>query len=788
MNFKLSAPERSHGIQVIGEIPDLPLCRVEGLNGIGKTLAIHLLEICAGHQPYSTRPSAWRTLCEYLGPAEVVVDGLRADRAAGANGENHTLRFAFDWRNRDDRTAPRDITADLFDEILLDGAPVANMQEVRRWLNVVRIAGDQSLTETVAGVVANDRELLRAAASVAHSRSDQGDRVLTDMLRAFPLEPAQRAVEVAGEGRVLAQRQQELEEMRKRQREKLERLELARVAQIALADVSANADVLGSEIVNLREQLDAARERTKQTSTELEAARERERLSTDAETKLQEAEKIFARLLAALKRAEDAAEKRAAEISIAAERDAVNAALEELEQSRRKASQEGADLKDLFALRDLLDGLVQALAPAAAGGLRARTVATVGDQIVTAGDLLDAVRLRRERLLTDAPAVDELDTRLAELEQREKRLTELQNLIAKRDKKREELAASQQALEALGETDSQSGDSIAEKSAAHAAAQRVETELGSALGATERQLAQLGGGLSLEDLQAERDRRLAEADTTEAKLDKELGRARGQLAALDDQLDDTTTRRDAVDAISADLERILVGQARALQAENTHARLRSVLGDRAPDPGGDLDNLARAWLEAHSASDRAVRRLQGARSDLDRLSGAMNELVDVIRHGDTPSPELDPVRRLYQERLLKQFSQRELLDALFDGGKLTRIDLAAGEVVWETATGEPRVRPFEAFSSGERAFAYAQARLAAVADLTASNKIVAVDEFGAFLSRDRLIRLQEAVERQLAAGVVDQAIVILPLSRTDDLGTAGGSGYSTGTFDALTVV
>jgi hypothetical protein len=53
MKFTFRTPDSSHGIRVIDEIPDLRLCRVEGLNGIGKTLAIHLLEICTGQQPYA---------------------------------------------------------------------------------------------------------------------------------------------------------------------------------------------------------------------------------------------------------------------------------------------------------------------------------------------------------------------------------------------------------------------------------------------------------------------------------------------------------------------------------------------------------------------------------------------------------------------------------------------------------------------------------------------------------------------------------------------------------------
>jgi len=365
------------------------------------------------------------------------------------------------------------------------------------------------------------------------------------------------------------------------------------------------------------------------------------------------------------------------------------------------------------------------------------------------------------------------------------------DLLAEGEEKRSKLADAEEVLEDLGKQGEDAEESLAEKVAAHAAAQRVEIEVGSALGATERQLSQLGGGLSLEDLQADLERRLGDAGTTKATLQADLRAARGRLVSVDDELDAADTRRDELESLSAELRRDMAEQARALRAEERHARLRALLGDRAPNPDHGGEDLARAWIAVHEAEGRAVRRLQGARGGLDALAAAMNDLVEVIRHDKHPSPGLDPIRRLYQDRMRDRLSEPGLLKALFDDGELTRVDLAAREVRWRTAAGKPRVRPFEAFSSGERAFAYVQARLAGVGELTARNRVVAVDEFGAFLSRDRLIRLQEVIQRQLDENLVHQAIVVLPLTRLDAAAEEGADGeplapgYVTGTFDAL---
>ena len=207
-----------------------------------------------------------------------------------------------------------------------------------------------------------------------------------------------------------------------------------------------------------------------------------------------------------------------------------------------------------------------------------------------------------------------------------------------------------------------------------------------------------------------------------------------------------------------------------------------------PDPDLECQELARAWISVHSAGNEAVRRFQSARTELDRLSTLISELVNLVENGRRPPPGLDAVRRLYQDRMLKQFSQPQLLAALFDSGVLTRVDLDEGEIVWQTAGGEPRVRPFEAFSSGERAFAYVQAQLASIGGPRLRDKFVVVDEFGAFLSRDRLTRLQKVVELQLADGAVNQALVILPMSREEDIAASGESGYIAGDFNELTKV
>lgn len=779
MRFRIQAPEASHGIRVIEEIPDLALCRVEGVNGVGKTLALHLLEICSGRQPYTTQPHAWASLCRYLGPVEITIDGLRSRSENGS----HTLRFAFDWRGREDAEVPREINRELFEDVSLDGDPLTGMHDVRELLSVVRIAGDQSLTDTIAGIVAYDVELLKSAAALVGGRSEIADRHAAELLAPFPEAPARRALEVTEERRTLESARRELDAQRAESSDRLQALEAAERAAVAAQEIDTNAGALEEEIASLQERAAEARGLTEGAERALEEAREKERLSSAAEKTLGRAESLVERRLRDLRKLEGEAGELAEELEVLAEEPAVAAALEQLSSRRAEVAAERADANDAFALRDLLDGLVAPLTTTVQAGLRGRVVARIAGEPITAGALLDAVQERRRHLSVEMPMIEELDRELAALGEAEKKLDELSKLLGKAEEKRTSLSEAEAALERLS-GEAAEGGSTAERAAQRAAAQREEIEIGAALGSARRQFAQLGGGASAADLEAELERYLGEAGTTRAELAGELSEARRASLEVRDRLEAMRYEEEALETEATELERVLEAQTHALAVEDAHERLREILGERAPRVGGDLEEVARAWQAAHAAADRAVTRVQQTRSRLLALERDMEALLEAIRRNSTPAAELDPVRKLYQERMLAQFNQPELLAALFDDGQLTRVDLDANEIVWSTAAGEPRVRPFEAFSSGERAFAYVQAQLAALSDNPAANKVVAIDEFGAFLSADRLLRLRAAVSRRLDEGVVDQAVVVLPLL-AGDAESAGDKGYLAGEFDTV---
>src|SRR5580698_7028367 len=79
MHVQIDAGFR-RGLRIIEEIPNIPLCKIEGYNGIGKTSAIRLLQLCTGEQPFKDNRTAWRTFRAQLARANVRISELREAR------------------------------------------------------------------------------------------------------------------------------------------------------------------------------------------------------------------------------------------------------------------------------------------------------------------------------------------------------------------------------------------------------------------------------------------------------------------------------------------------------------------------------------------------------------------------------------------------------------------------------------------------------------------------------------------------------------------------------------
>jgi hypothetical protein len=127
----------------------------------------------------------------------------------------------------------------------------------------------------------------------------------------------------------------------------------------------------------------------------------------------------------------------------------------------------------------------------------------------------------------------------------------------------------------------------------------------------------------------------------------------------------------------------------------------------------------------------------------------------------------DAMRTWVEVELTTLFNSAELRDELFDRANTVQFSLDEYTLRWRGEDGVWRRRPLEAFSSGEQAFAYTRAKLEALRVQTARSQhvLIILDEFGAFVARDRLSHLMRFVEQEALNNFAEQAVVMLPLSR-----------------------
>ena len=104
--------------------------------------------------------------------------------------------------------------------------------------------------------------------------------------------------------------------------------------------------------------------------------------------------------------------------------------------------------------------------------------------------------------------------------------------------------------------------------------------------------------------------------------------------------------------------------------------------------------------------------------------------------------------------------------ALFAGGSDIQVDLKDMSTSWVSKEGPRHSRPLEAFSSGERAFAYTRVQVERLAGSDAANRVVFLDEFGSFVADDRFEQLKRYLRSQALGSAAEKIVVVLPLRHT----------------------
>lgn len=750
-------------LRVLDRLPDVPLSVIEGRNGIGKSLAVRVLEICCGEMPYRQRSPAWESLRTGLGPFEV--------RAENLNGAKLVL-----WRadSREWPEKPRGAPGEAwFETIEVDGAPTT-MSELRNLLRVHRIAGDEGIVETLASRADAEAEAVHRWA--ARYTGEEGTPLAlleheADDLRLMFGGWTNAAIPVLRESLVYAKEQHE--------------------HAAAEAERAYSQHKLVSDAADLQHQLDRYSEEAPQLQAELKAIegdiadRQARRETIDAELrKIVQSSALAGPALKELRNAQRTTSNNRSKLADSVQKASTLAAQVGIVNERADAEAEAASVGDAIealelerrsldaapVMCELLDEITDRLTQGEEAGLAGEVAVEEPETNVS----LTVAQTRsgmfnRRRALEGHPPPPEAEAVQEQLVVQSRRQAQVAALLAHIDdierfrrlvQTNEERV--RKAVAALPAPGSGGVRSLEEEKV------RLDDEIVQLAGRRASLVERLGGS-SVSDPAVVRKRleRILESAGVPHEL---LGDALIEYSeALEAARDAERATRESLDARRTELARTESEVQRAWNMLANREDLGWLRDALALEPSLHASNEAQArYIESlRGRLDAVLDRLGAARGQLAAVERA---LIGVARHIRSQSPDAEVYVEELKAWLGQRFSdwfnnERVRQELLPEAEGEIVVDLQVREVLWEE--GEIlRSRPLEAFSSGEQAFAYTRARLGLLddEDNPPQNRLLVLDEFGAFIAHDRLQQVFDVLEDRIPHHPTDQVVVILPLA------------------------
>ncbi|MFG1862362.1 AAA family ATPase [Microbispora bryophytorum] len=754
--------ECRRGLKIISEIPSTSLCKIEGYNGVGKTSAIKLLQLCTGKQPFND--VTWRTFCSELIRARVVATQLNEVR------EIEWLLEPNHWEENA-RSQAKPLKEDMV-RVAIDGRK-KSLRDAASLLQVHHL----NIAETPETILASRAHIGGHILSAWHSADERADAVdaplfgLVKLLESCSTDRVRLALKAAGRAETMVR------EISQRAREARKRVDLLTTA-VATAD---RLDALRGatprhqeRLSRLESELATVDMRKEALDAEIEAAYARQDSN-------QRAEKAFVRAQKALERCTRSQHAAAKELRETAARVGVSPAHGSVEREIALVEQRLTQLQDALPhvnagpmLATLLEDLVSRLELAVASDLGDKVLLDVDQETPkwTVLSLHSACKHQLEKLSAAHPNSDEqqLNENIDKARLRLRDLKEvLQKLAASEDAENKLRDAESKLVKAAAGLPGKGGRSLDEMTKERNECDQQGRSLQSSIDRLRSELALIGGGQTEEELLEELDRLCREAEVSQSYLRNELKKSEDHLAQLSKE-----EVQASVELASATREakKYLNGVHQVvaeLATNDSYVWLNRALPSLAKVQELSTDEQMRLLDELLNRVKSARGVIDDTKRAIETLSAQLKGLAATIEH-----PEHSLTNGVYDPSLAAAWLAEEarawlddesMKEALFGGGDDVRFDPRNLTLSW-SLDGERFTRPLAGFSSGEQAFAYTRAQLLQLErdSVSTPNRLIALDEFGAYLDGRRIADLVEDLRKRNKRVPDDQVVLILPTS------------------------
>jgi len=752
----------------IDQLPGFGIGQLEGYNGVGKSLTVSILEICAGVRPRMEK-QAWRGLCQGMGRLTVTATELNDVRE---------LEWVLDGTLLWEATAEADAAAppqlEWFVDVRIGGRPAQSLDDVRRLFVVERLNGDVGLVEELAGRTdVAVRELEGFAARLLGSEKlEHVERDIGELNRLLNELSAERIAERAELAARRHAEREAAESVMRRAVDHRARLEDAVRLRARLDEISVRGAELDAQIAELDQRIGLLSPQRHQVGLDLDAAEAVTAQSEEVRTELASATRSYKNASTRLRNVTgDLA--RTSQIAGIGDGDDLVRQHAEFEQELIELRRRRLEVDAGPAVIDLIDLINPPLTQGAASGLADQPLLSAPSRAPSAwtvGEVADALLRRRDELgeipsPRDAQSIDE---HISALTAQIAALRAVERLREQRVKAAERQNDAQQRSRKLSEKlDASTTAHLDELRDARRALDDQLSELGGQRTVLVYRRDALGAPQERDALSGQLTGLLADLGLNDDEVEPAYAAA---LQAAEHERDAYLHVRDVERAAVADHERDVADVHRTVEALR-HAQHGWLAAGTIGVPLVDqpLSEQLAALVRLQRAVYHADDRLTAFRQVFPGLRASLEAVADQLR-GRTPKAavRVEEVFDWLERDAVGWFSDDDFREALLgEAADAVAVDLRARQVSWRTAAQERHTKPIEALSSGERAFAFTQARLTLLQQRAGSvaNRLITLDEFGAFVSVNRIRQLAEYLQRWRDAHRGDQILVILPANQ-----------------------